>query len=76
MNTGVFFRITLHMCVCVCVCVIVGHTDRPAQQSNQFVTDVKLIVKKKKKMMTMMIMVMILPSRSDDDKDTIYGNKK
>ena len=47
-------------CVSVCVCVIVGHTDRPAQQSNQFVTNVQIIVKKK------MIVVMIMSSRSED----------
>ena len=56
-----------------CVCVIVGHTDRPAQQSNHFLTDVQIIAKK-------MIMVLIMPSRSEDggggDKDIIYGNEK
>jgi len=57
------------------MCVVVGHTDRPAQQSNQFVTDVKMLVKKKKKMMMTTIMVVILPSRGDDDKDIIYGSK-
>jgi len=57
------------------VCAIVGHTDRPDQQSNQFVTDVKVLVKKKMTIM-IMIMIMILRSRSDDDKDIKYGSKK
>ena len=50
----------------MCVCVIVGHTDRPAQQSNQFVTNVQIIVKKK------MIVVMIMSSRSEDDDGDNY----
>jgi len=55
---------TVCVCECACVCVFVRHTDRPAQQSNQFVTDVKILVKKK----IIMIMVVILLSRSDGDK--------
>jgi DNA-binding cell septation regulator SpoVG len=57
------------------VCVVVGHIDRPAQQSNQFVTDVQIIVKMKK-----MIIVLIMPSSREDDygdyEDIIYGNEK